>query len=110
VLSIGEEGGGKIMKIEQSIYVIPPLSEIEKTQKGLAKVYEFPTLSHWEQEELMQDMIRAREERRLLDEERERERVQLNRQMDRVGIMGLILVALLGVAVIVAQIAIRMGW
>jgi hypothetical protein len=89
------------MKIEQNSHRVLPVTRA-------ARVYNFPSRPRWEQEELTRDMIRAREELRLREEERQ-EVAKFNSQMDWVGRVGLVLVALLGVAVIVAQIAIRMG-
>jgi len=47
-------------------------------QVRLAKVYRFPTLSKWEQEELTHDQIRAREEERALQALRAKARLELN--------------------------------
>jgi hypothetical protein len=66
------------MKIEQNSYRVSPVTRV-------ARVYNFPNRPRWEQEELTRDMIRAREELRLRDEERV-ELAWINRQMDRIGV------------------------
>jgi len=79
------------MKIEQNSYRVSPVTRV-------AKVYNFPSCPQWEQEELTRDLVQAREERRLQEEERQ-EVAKFNRQMDGIGVpLVFIVVFLLAVA------------